>query len=89
MAARADQLALFVVEFVVTARAPAPVFTKDITGGVVYVRRGLSLRAGILSVNGHRRTVSQEALSIKYNSVNPFEEPGQGNGAASYHLEEA
>lgn len=89
MAARADQLAFFVVEFVATARAPAPVFTLDITGGVVYVRRGLSLRAGILSVNGHRRTVSQEALPIKHDSVNPFEEPGQRNGAVSYYLEEA
>jgi hypothetical protein len=31
MAARATQLALFIVEFVAAARAPAPVFTLGLT----------------------------------------------------------
>jgi hypothetical protein len=89
IAAWAAQLAPFIVEFVAAARAPAPVFTLDITGGVVYLRWELSRRTGILSVSGHRRTVSQEALPIKHDSMNPFEEPGQRNGAVSYHLEKA
>ena len=89
MAARADQLALFIVEFVAAAWAPAPVFALAIAGVMVFLRRGFSPRTRILLASGHRGTFSQEALSIKCDSMNPFEEPGQGKGAASYHLEDA
>ena len=56
MAAWAAQLALFIVEFVAAARAPAPVFTLDFTRSGVFNRRGIRQRARILVlVGGHSK----------------------------------
>ena len=81
MATRAAQLALFIVEFVTAARTPAPVFAPALARGADFLRRGFMPRAGILFVSGHRSTFSQEALPIKYDSANAFEEPGQRTSA--------
>ena len=55
MAARAAQLTFLIVEFVTTARTPAPVFALAIAdGGQVFLRPGIIPRAGILVVSGHR-----------------------------------
>ena len=48
MAARAVQLALFIVEFVAAARTPAPVFALDLTRGGALNRCGIRWRARIL-----------------------------------------
>ena len=56
MAARAAQLALFIVEFVAAARTRAPVFPLDLTRSGVLNRRGIRRRAGFLvRVGGHSK----------------------------------
>ena len=61
---------IFIVEFVTTARTPAPVFTLAIAGcDLVFLRPGIMPRSGILVVSGHRRTFRQEASSIKCDSA--------------------
>ena len=54
MAARAAQLALFIVEFVAAARAPAPVITLDLTRSGVFNRRGRRARILVL-IGGHSK----------------------------------
>jgi hypothetical protein len=54
MAAWAAQLALFIVEFVAAARAPAPVFTLDPTRSGVFNRRWRRARILVL-VGGHSK----------------------------------
>ena len=56
MAARAAQLALFIVEFVAATRAPAPVFPFDLVQSGVLNRRGIRQRARFLvRVGGHSK----------------------------------
>ena len=69
MAARAAQLALFILEFMTAARTPAPVFALAIARGAVLLRRGFTPWGGILFVSGHRRTFGQEPFSIKCDSA--------------------
>ena len=54
MAARAAQLALFIVKLVAAARAPAPVFTVDLTRTGTLNRRGRRSRILVL-VGGHSK----------------------------------
>jgi len=56
MAARAAQLTFLIVKFVAAARAPAPMFTFDLTRGGVLNRRGIRQRVRMfVLVGGHSK----------------------------------
>jgi hypothetical protein len=54
MAVRAAQLALFIVKLMAAARAPAPVFTPDLTRSGTLNRRGRRARILVI-VGGHSK----------------------------------